>query len=322
MSIYADIFTSSGGGGGGGGVKFTQFTTSGTFTKQATTKMIQLIMWSGGAGAGSGAVYAINGVQGSAGGSGGAAQGMVNILVPASAFASSESVTVGAGGTGGAAISTNSTSGNNGTNGGDSIVGNISTSTTLYPGYCYGLGGQTFPSGASNTGFNLSSEYALNNTSAGNGGLGPNDPVQNGVDQPQLGTAGNAFIYPGVGGGGGGIDPNGAGGENGGRGGNFLNYLASQTIILNGGAGGIYGGAVNGSNGNTGGLAITSGGLMVGGSGGGGGASSITGNAGNGGNGGVPGAGGGGGGAALNGTGHSGAGGNGARGEVWIYEFS
>jgi hypothetical protein len=94
-----------------GGVTVTKYTSSGTFTKAASTKWIKVIGWGGGGGGGSGR-------KGAAGsnrfGGGGGSSGPIFFVECDPIFfnPAGETVTIGAGGTGGASQTTNSTGGN------------------------------------------------------------------------------------------------------------------------------------------------------------------------------------------------------------------
>lgn len=90
------------------------FTSSGTWTKPAGAKSVQIVMWGGGGG-GSGGGYDGNSAYPGAGGSG---AGYVSVHLAAADVAATVSVTVGAGGTGGAGGS-----GAAGGNGGATVFG-------------------------------------------------------------------------------------------------------------------------------------------------------------------------------------------------------
>jgi hypothetical protein len=74
--------------------KITKFTTSGAFTKQATTKLVDILCWNGGGGGGSGR----QGLTAAAGGGGGGCGGGVLVFSGLGAFFNTtETVTIGSG---------------------------------------------------------------------------------------------------------------------------------------------------------------------------------------------------------------------------------
>jgi hypothetical protein len=298
-------------------ITITRFTTSGTWTKATTTKMVHIIGWGGGSGGGSGARVASG--TACSGGAGATGSGYIDYWGDASLFASSSTVTIGAGGTGGAAITVNSTAGNGGNSGGYSLVGDI-TSTDYFS---YGSGGGIAGNASAGNYPFIISNYVFQTQQNGNSqGSGVNGAAGNNADVIPQGDIGSPGLCPGangIGGGGGGISttPTAFAGGNGSA---LVNYTNTGTRIA-AAAGGTVGAGQTGTNGSNGGTAVTTGGLIGAGQGGGGGAANTSATAGSGGNGGIPGGGGGGGGSSLNGH-NSGAGGAGARGEVWIYEFA
>lgn len=317
--------------GSGNTIKFTQFTSNDTWTKDANAQWVTCIIWNGGAGGGSGR----RGASTEAGGGGGGAAGNVIIYsAPANMFGATEPITVGAGGAGGAAQTVNNTNGNPGsTVGTQSLVGNIGPVLTTFLGATLGGGGGTTTnSGAAPVGYitssgvtlaNGSSPYGANTisimlntfTAARGSNVGGESPTSLGVFSANTVNYFTGQYIPGYGAGGGGAD---SGTERaGGTGSSVL--FADQTTMLAGGTAGLESTTINGGNGSD--FVLPVAGAIFGGSGGGGGGGQSAGLvAGNGGNGGIPGAGGGGGGGSLNGT-DSGTGGNGGRGEVWIYEI-
>lgn len=283
-------------------ILITQFNTPGTFTwtKNAATQFIEIVMWGGGAGGGSGRRGASTAAGG---GSGAGGSDVVYYSQQASAFSSSETVIVGAGGAGGAAVAVNNTNGNPGIAGGFSSIGTLTTPGSSNPG----IGGTT----GTTTGGTLGVAFTINGTSVqggGNGGSGGSSTGGNG--------ASNTTQY-GASGGGGGSGADSGTARQAGNGGS-ITTLNTVTTLIAGAAGGIESGTINGANGTA---QITTHGSVTGGGGGGGGGGQSTGGvAGIGGNGAFPGGGGGGGGGSINGT-NSGAGGNGSGGAVWIYEY-
>lgn len=287
----------------------TQFTASGTWTKNAVTQYVEVLLWSSGGGGGSGRQGASTAAGGGGGGGGG---GFIYYRAPASQFSASETVTIGAGGTGGAAQAANNTNGNNGGDASNSSVGNIITSQGSNFATVGGTGGTTTnASGGSSGNFGgMGSLQAAPGAQGGGGGTNTAG-LQGGVSPFKT-----YFLYgTGAGGGGAGAD---SGTARQGGASNIISTFDQVTTLVAAAAGGIETGTINGANGNA---QFTGHGLMTGGGGGGGGGGQKAGGvAGIGGNGAAPAGGGGGGGGSLNGT-NSGAGGNGARGEVWIIEY-
>lgn len=281
--------------------KFTKYTADATWTKDARTKSVGLIVIGGGGSGGSGRKGAASTNRG---GGGGASGGAVTIIdrIPATYLSATEDVVVGASVTGGTSQTTNSTNGNAGTAGNSSYFGSSSTGIVAAGG---SLGGAGTTSGGSAGSAPIHFNYIVLYLSALGGAAGGTGTGS---------TAGNNSYSPSGGGGGGGINSSNTRGD-GGSGGH-VNNSVNQNLAVRGTNGSGDGGA--GGNGND---ATTGNDVIFGGSGGGGGAASLLTNAGAGGNGGIPGGGGGGGGASLNDTGNSGAGGSGARGEVWVFEY-
>lgn len=319
--------------GSGNTIKFTQFTSNDTWTKDANAQWVTCVIWNGGAGGGSGR----RGASTAAGGGGGGAAGNVMIYsAPANMFGATESITIGAGGAGGAAQTVNDTNGNDGsTVGTQSLVGNMGPSLLSFTGNSLGGGGGVTTTSAStafggiytnglngvgNQQVNFSNSSIAPSFSIGRGrNVDGDSPTNIGDNVGSPGTSSLSYwaynYAPGYGGGGGGADS--VTERSGGTGSDILN--GDQTTMLAGGTAGLESTTINGGNGSD--FVFPVAGAIFGGSGGGGGGGqSVGGAAGNGGVGGVPGAGGGGGGGSLNGT-NSGAGGAGGRGEVWIYEI-
>lgn len=267
------------------------FTSSGTWTKPAGAKSVDVVVIAGGGGGSSGRVNA--GQWGGAGGGGGSYSSRK--AIPASVLGSTEAVTVGQGGIGGAAVNTPNAASNAGTAGGTSSFGEW-----VFAGGGSGATGGNGPAGGSATG--------RNESSGGFGGSGGNGTAGSAA-------ANNGNFGAGGGGGGGGCTTAGVFGI-GGNG--FPSFL---TVSIGGQS---LGGQTSGANGATG-HTINSPGYS--GGGGAGGAGHATGNGGNGGNGGLYGGGGGGGGCCgwYPGTSgltySSGKGGDGAQGVVVVTTY-
>ena len=278
------------------------FTSNGTWTKPATASVVRIFIIGAGGGGGSGRRGAASTARG--GGGGGSGGAVINyVTMPASVFASTESVVVAGGGAGGVSVSTNDTNGNAGSAAG--ITSFSSGSTLIQALGGNGGGGGTTAGGTA--GASVFGDYG----SSGAGGSG--SASGSGISASAVG-----FLSAGGGGGGGGIGVANAyfGGGNG------AVASASLSLFTSVSNGGI---AVAGSSGNyvlnqTGmsGVAVPQG-RTKGGGGGGGGASNAT-TPGSGGTGGKYGGGGGGGGASLNGV-NSGAGGSGGSGLVVVVSW-
>jgi len=324
----------------GNTIKFTQFTSNDTWTKDADAQWVTCVIWNGGAGGGSGR----KGASTAAGGGGGGAAGNVMIYsASANMFDATETITIGSGGAGGASQATDNTNGNAGsTVGTQSKVGNMAAPITDFNNSDLAGGGGTTTNSSASTfsgrfGNNLlpaTTSGTLWNVSMASGGIvtgwsgdtrGRNiaglSPDNIGVHIAGTFTYYSNYIYiPGYGAGGGGADT--VTERAGGTGSAVL--FADQTTMLAGGTAGLESTGIDGGNGND--FVFPVSGATFGGSGGGGGGGYSVGamgatTGGNGGNGGIPGGGGGGGGGGLNAVADSGAGGDGGRGEVWIYEI-
>lgn len=285
-----------------------KYTADDTWTKNVNTRWVEYYVWSGGGGGGGGS----KGINNSGGGGGGGVSNFLAGFADASLFASSETITVGAGGTGGGTQTTDSSVGNPGNNGGDSSIGSkiVANGTGTA-----GLGGRI-------------TAAAVTPATGSSCGLGGFVSIVGSAAALPSGTATNptALFLCGAasGGGAGGNYTTGFGAPSPGRAGASISI--GSTVLLAGGTAGAVA-AANGNNGNDA-STLSPAAYITGGTGGGGGAcsGSVAGatSGGNGGDGGIPGGGGGGGGGCLNsgGTGvGGGAGGDGARGEVWIIEY-
>jgi len=268
------------------------YTANDTWNKPAGAKMVHFIVIGGGGGGGSGRRdnTSTDRCGGAGGGGGGISVGWLN----ASAFGSTETITVGAGGAGGAARTTN-LNGNAGSSGGASSIGSVIT-TFASTG---GAGG----AGTSATGGGGAINSARIYGPDGSTGLG-----ENGSATSNRTAAGTQLLGPSGGGGGGGISAANST-FTGGAGGTLGNARTSAVIV-----GGTSAASTAGGNGNPGGFNFT-------GSGGGGGSPDASTGAGtNGGNGALYG-GGGGGGSGGTAPANSGAGGNGADGIVIVTTY-
>lgn len=313
-SLGAGFIYSDGVGGltANAGVLVTKYTANNTWSKNSKTQFITVISWNGGAGGGSGR-------QGSTtaagGGSGGAPCGNSVWTFLASAFNSSETVTIGGGGAGGLTQGSAANNGNVGTIGSPTTIGNIRSGIVASG---FGLGGTTTTAagGVQTPSYILGSTNAVQ-TNGPAGGDGGNTTGTNGT-VVTFGASANPIYSNGSGGGGSGADT-GTARQAGNGGGIIMASNISSNVISAGGAGGIETGTINGTDGNV--SISTTGGRYIGGTGGGGGGGQKSGgSAGIGGAGGIVGGGGGGGGGSIDGT-TSGAGGAGARGELWVIEY-
>ena len=345
--------------GGSGGTIVSQFNSSDTWTKNASTKYVQVHGWNAGGGGASGAA----GVANPAGGGAGGSYGYFSFEGPAFCFPASAPITVGAGGIGGA--SSGGGPGNIGGNGGITFFDTLTTMAANMvnigsPSAPGSGGGANFSSSAPwQAGFlgsyivegmsltdQLSTQTGTftsnlqNNTNApppqlfGNGGFDTSFGFQGKNGRPggtrsvfpcttsATGVYQPATLYrmPTNGGGGAGQNSASPSAFSGGAGGGmFSPGLATGTPLIAGGTAGTVAGPQNGGNGNPG-LSAATVGVMCGGTGGGGGSTQFgITAAGSGGDGGFPGGGGGGGGASAAGT--SGAGGDGADGCVIVIEY-
>jgi hypothetical protein len=279
------------------------FTTPGsnTWNKPSGAKSITATLIGGGGGGGAGRRGAAATIRCGGGGGGGAGWGQIEF--PASIIASSETVTVGAGGTAGTAATADNTNGGSGGAGGASSFGQW-----IQVGGGSGGGGGTATAGTAGSGGQGWPTVASNTTGSGGSAASTTGGA---------GTASGANQYAPTGGASGGGITSADARNNGAAGGNVRSGNAQQSGInmtLNGGTAGNSDGASGGA-----GTAVTAN-WTIGGAGGGSGAASLLTTGGNGGAGGIYGAGGGGGGASLNGN-NSGAGGAGAQGIVIITTY-
>ena len=264
------------------------FTSSGTWTKPAGAKSINVQLFGAGGGGGSGRKDTTAATV-KCGGGGGGGGGFLNVNIPADQLASTELITIGAGGSGGAGVSSTS-------NGGAGIIGgSTSFNSVICVGGVGGNGG-TASAGQAGAGLLQANSGAGASVSGGTGVSG--NPASVSVAM-QIGGAGGGS------GGGNSVGNIGSGGGAGGR---------SNVGNLNGGAAGS-------SSGGAGGTGIdNSTNIFYVGSGGGGGGGGFAVSGGAGGDGGFPAGGGGGGGATTSG-GSSGAGGSGQNGFAIITTY-
>lgn len=125
------------------------FTSNQTWNKPTGAKFVNIQLLGGGGGGGSGRKDSTSGVNAYGGGGGGGGS-WININVPASVLAATESVVVGAGGAGASAVSTDVTSGSAGTDGGTTsftINGSTANSIKAFGGIGGGGGGTTTGAG-------------------------------------------------------------------------------------------------------------------------------------------------------------------------------
>lgn len=275
------------------------FTSNQTWTKPTGAKFVNIQLLGGGGGGGSGRKDSTSGVN-TYGGGGGGGGSWININVPASVLAATESVVVGAGGAGASAVSTDVTSGSAGTDGGTtSFTINASTANSIKAFGGIGGGGGSTTTGAGGAG--------IVNANSGSSGGAPSGAA---YGNPVAATNIAQFGGPGGSGGGGVGTTNAA--SNGGYGGR------SNTWDKVGGAQGLADSGANAGGGNN--YPVASTGVLLTGTGGGGGGGGVSVVGGSGGLGGFPAAGGGGGGGTRSGA-TSGAGGNGGAGVAIITTY-
>lgn len=288
------------------GVNVQAFTASGTWTKPANALRCFVRLVGSGSGGGSGRCGAAGSDR--FGGGGGSAGGVREAWLPASAFASSESVTVGAGGAGGAAVGPTAANGNGGGVGAQSTIGSVIAAGAA-GAFGTGGGGGTAAATAGAPGSIITDRFTT--------AFGSLFATPSGGDSSITATAvagGAGFTRtPGGGGGGGGVQTSGNTERAGGAGGSSYPGPDSGGVLTGGNGGAVR---TNGSQGSaTSDMSYQHGA----GGGGGGGSNSTTVSGGTGAAGRQPGGGGGGGGAGTStGSATSGAGGNGGDGYVLI----
>ena len=266
------------------------FTSSGTWTKPANAKFVNIQLFGAGGGAGGGRKDSAA-VTTKGGGGGGAGGSYLNTNVSASALSATEAVTIGSGGAGGAGVTTNGANGITGSPGGGTLFNSF-----VCTGGGAGIGGITGGGGAGTAVLNANSGGASSVVGTASAG------------SPSQATSATMYGGPG-GGGGGGITAASVAGS-GGTGGR------SNVLNLAGGVAGAAGTAGTAGTANPNAAA----GVFAVGSAGGGGGAGIAVSGGAGGAGGFPAGGGGGGGATETGT-TSGAGGSGAAGMAVITTY-
>lgn len=296
-SPYRYALTINASASSGGTVDTQDFVSSGTWTKPANAKRVELYCIGAGGGGGSGA-RGLSGTNHSGGGGGGAGQMVIAALL-ASDCSSTETVTIGGGGTGGAAKTADG-AGNDGSVGGDTSFGML----VVAKGGNFGLGGVTTTLAAN--GGTLQTNYNRFTPQGQNSGGGS---ASNSSNAP---TVADHVLMSNRGGGGGTISSSGS--DRFPAAGGAVISPSGSTICAAGSGGGSTGASGSGGNfsnvyllgsGGGGGYCGDSGGTVAGGSGGAGGGY---------------GAGGGGGGSSITGA-NSGAGGAGADGFLRIITY-
>lgn len=258
-----------------------RFTSSGTYTKPAGAKLIEIIIQAAGGG-GQGGARRVAGAAG-LGGSGGGGGARIQRVLQAAAIGATEAITIGAAGTGGIGATVDGGGGVVGTDAGDSSFGSILTAggglapqSATNPGDGGGVFGMI--SGAGVDGIGGQGALCTNQTPRNaewGGGSGACDATGGGT-----GIAGGSSAHGGPGGGGGGgvttTNVAAAGGQGGGKGyvsggGGPAGAAAAAAAAATTGGNGLAGTAGGGGGGNAAGVGGrgADGGFGAGGGGGG-----------------------------------------------------